>query len=401
MSAKRHIVFLAGMFPASQRTFIIENSIGVIQNAADAYQKNVIAGLAQQEDVTAVVVNLPFISAWPSSFKKAWFPAIADRECGVPIEGRGFANASLVRYFARLISAFFGLQSGSPARADTILVYSAHVPFMIAAVLAGRVFGRRKLAIIVLDLPEFMGAMGLAQKLFGGINQMLFYRLIRFFDKVVVLTAAMIPRLGVEPASAVVVEGIVTVGDRNVVPVDAPDGPIFLYTGTLALRYGIQELVDGFRMVDCADAALWVCGAGEGANYIAAAAEADPRIRFFGQVDRRKALELQKQASFLVNPRGGDDEFVRYSFPSKVMEYLASGRPTIMYRLPGIPDDYDGHYLPIGKGGAAGIAAALTAALAMTPGAREAMGSAAEAFVRANKGPREQVRRIIDLLYSD
>lgn len=401
MIAKRHIVMLAGMFPAKQRRYIIEHSIGVIQNAADAFQKNVIAGLAQQEDVTAVVVNLPFISAWPSSFKKAWFPAIADRECGVPIEGRGFANASLVRYFARLISAFFGLQSGSAARADTILVYSAHVPFMIAAVLAGRVFGRRQLAIIVLDLPEYMGAMGLAQKLFGGINQMLFYKLIRFFDKVVVLTAAMIPRLGIEPANTVVVEGIVTPGDHNATRVDTSGESIFLYTGTLALRYGIKELVDGFQMVDSDDTALWVCGAGEGADYVAAAAAADPRIRFFGQVDRSKALELQAQASFLVNPRGGEDEFVRYSFPSKVMEYLASGRPTIMYHLPGIPNDYDGHYLPISADGAAGIASALTAALAMTPDARAAMGNAAESFVRANKGPREQVRRIIDLLYRD
>jgi glycosyltransferase involved in cell wall biosynthesis len=399
MTAKRQIAFLAGMFPASQRTFIIENSIGVIQNAADAYQKNVVAGLAEQDDVTAVVVNLPFISAWPSSFRKTWFPAVADTESGVPVEGRGFANPSLVRYFARLWSAFIGLRSGLAASADTILVYSAHVPFMIAAVLAGQLFGRRQLAIIVLDLPEYMGAMGMAQKLFGGINQTLFYRLIRRFDKVVVLTAAMIPRLGVDPANAVVVEGIATLGDRNVTVAQASDGHSFLYTGTLALRYGIKELVDGFRKVDRADAALWVCGAGEGADYVVAAAAADPRIRFFGQVDRSKALELQAQASFLINPRGGDDEFVRFSFPSKVMEYLASGTPVIMYHLPGIPDDYDGHYLPIGAPGADGIAAALTDALAMSPDARAAMGAAAEAFVRASKGPREQVRRMIDLLY--
>lgn len=399
MTSTRHIAFLAGMFPAQQRAYIIENSIGVIQNAADAYQKNVIAGLAQQDDVTAVVVNLPFISAWPSSFKKAWFPAIADSECGVPIEGRGFANASLIRYFARLTSAFFGLRRGSAARADTIMVYSAHVPFMIAAVLAGRVFGRRQLAIIVLDLPEYMGAMGIAQKLFGGINQTLFYRLIRFFDKVVVLTDAMIPRLGVDPANAVVVEGIATLGDRGVPRAQAGDGHSFLYTGTLALRYGIKELVDGFRMVERADAALWICGGGEGADYVTEAAAADPRIRFFGQVDRSKALELQAQASFLVNPRGGDDEFVKYSFPSKVMEYLASGTPVIMYHLPGIPADYDGHYLPIAAPGADGIAAALTAALAMPLADQVAMGRAAEHFVREHKGPREQVRKIVELLY--
>lgn len=401
MTSKRHIAFLAGMFPTSQRAFIIENSIGVIQNAADAYQKNVIAGLAEQDDISVTVVNLPFISAWPSSFHKAWFPAVADNECGIPVEGRGFANPSLVRYFARLVSAFIGLRSGHATGADTILVYSAHTPFMIAAVLAGQVFGRRKLAIIVLDLPEYMGAMGMAQKLFGGINRALFYRLVRRFDKVVVLTAAMIPRLKVNPVNAVVVEGISTLGDRNVTAAKSNDGQSFLYTGTLALRYGIKELVEGFRKLERADAALWVCGAGEGANYVAEAAAADPRIRFFGQVDRSKALQLQAQASFLVNPRSGDDEFVKYSFPSKVMEYLASGRPVIMYRLPGIPDEYDGHYLPIRAPGADGIAAALTDALAMSPDARVAMGAAADAFVREHKGPREQVRKIVELLYGE
>lgn len=398
MSATQHIAFLAGMFPASQRDFIIRNSVGVIQNAADAYQKNLIAGLAEQDDVTAVVVNLPFISAWPSSFRKMYFPASADVEAGIAVEGRGFVNLSLVRYFARLWSAFIGLHKGEAARADTILVYSAHVPFMIAAVIAGKVFGKKRLAIIVLDLPEYMGAMGKAQKLFGGINQALFYRLIRNFDKVVVLTSAMIPRLGVDSTNALVVEGIATLGYREVTMDQRASSRCFLYTGTLAFRYGIKQLVEGFLKVDCADAELWVCGAGEGADYVAAAAVTDPRIRFFGQVDRSKALELQAKASFLVNPRSGEDEFVRYSFPSKVMEYMASGRPVIMYGLPGIPDDYRGHYLPIDQPGSDGIAAALIDALKMTPEARLALGAAAQSFVFTQKGPREQVRRIVELL---
>lgn len=401
MDSKRRIAFLAGIFPRRQHRYIIENSIGIIQNAADSFQKNIISGLSQQKDLSAVVVNLPFISAWPSSFRKAWFPAIADTESEVPIEGRSFANASLIRYFGRLTSAFFGLRSAQAARADTILVYSAHVPFMIAAVFAGRLFGRKQLAIIVLDLPEYMGAMGMAHKLFGGINQWLFYRLIRLFDKFVVLTAAMTSRLGVDPANAVVVEGIATLDDRCSPPASAPDIHSFLYTGTLALRYGIKELVDGFRMMAHANAALWVCGAGEGADYVASIAAEDPRIQFFGQIERSKALELQARASFLINPRSGDDEFVHFSFPSKVMEYLSSGRPVIMYSLPGIPKEYDGHYLPIKKPGAAGIAAAMTEAMTMTTEERVALGTAAERFVREAKGPSEQARRIVELLYRD
>jgi glycosyltransferase involved in cell wall biosynthesis len=400
VTKKHRIAFLAGIFPRKQHSFIARNSIGVIQNAADAFQKNLIEGLAIHDDVDAVVVNLPFVSAWPSSFRKPWFPRVRDSESGVPVDGRGFANASLVRYPARIMASLVGLYGKQARSADTILVYSAHVPFMLAAVLAGRLFSRRQLAIVVLDLPEYMGAMGLAQKLFGGFNRKLFYYLVRYFDKFIVLTEAMISRLGVDPEKAVVVEGIATlsqVGTSNVAQKNR--GNTFLYTGTLARRYGIEELVDGFRQVRCPDAALWICGAGEGADYVAAAAKADPRIVFFGQVDRSRALELQGEADFLINPRCGDDEFVRYSFPSKIMEYMASGRPVIMYGLPGIPEDYEGHYLPISAAGAAGIGAAISSAIDVPADERNAMGAAARDFVRLRKGPREQVRRILDSLY--
>lgn len=400
MTKKHRIAFLAGMFPSKQHSFIVPNSIGVIQNAADAFQKNVIEGLGMHADVDAVVVNLPFVSAWPSSFRKPWFPSVQDIESGVPVDGRGFANVSLIRYPARILASFMGLRGRQARDADTILVYSAHVPFMIAAVLYGRLFSRRQLAIIVLDLPEYMGAMGLAQKLFGGINRTLFYRLVKYFDKVVVLTEAMISRLGIDPEQAIVVEGIATLSEDDTTAAGREGrGNTFLYTGTLARRYGIEALVDGFRQVEDATAALWICGAGEGADYVAAAAKADPRIAYFGQVDRSRARELQREADFLINPRSGDDEFVRYSFPSKIMEYLASGRPVIMYNLPGIPADYDAHYLPIDASGAAGICAAISSAIAMPADARKAMGAAAREFVDAHKGPREQTRRILNLLY--
>src|SRR5690606_16404232 len=113
--------------------------------------------------------------------------------------------------------------------------------------------------------------------------------LIAYFDKAIVLTEAMISRIGIDRQNAVVVEGIATLNPPSG-PVAIKDGgDTFLYTGTLALRYGIKALVDGFRQVKNPDAVLWVCGAGEGADYVVDAAKADPRIVFFGQVERSKA----------------------------------------------------------------------------------------------------------------
>ena len=44
-----------------------------------------------------------------------------------------------------------------------------------------------------------------------------------------------------------------------------------------------------------------------------------------------------------MNPRQNDtySNYTKYSFPSKIMEYMTSGVPVLTYKLEGIPDEYD------------------------------------------------------------
>ena len=48
-----------------------------------------------------------------------------------------------------------------------------------------------------------------------------------------------------------------------------------------------------------------------------------------------------KNADLLVSPRLPDDFTTRYTFPSKVLEYITSGTPVLSNKLPGIPVEYD------------------------------------------------------------
>lgn len=45
-------------------------------------------------------------------------------------------------------------------------------------------------------------------------------------------------------------------------------------------------------------------------------------------------------ATLLVNSRFTIEEFTKYSFPSKNMEYMASGTPLLTTKLPGMPQEY-------------------------------------------------------------
>ena len=113
-----------------------------------------------------------------------------------------------------------------------------------------------------------------------------------------------------------------------------------LYSGTLAKRYGVLNLLDAFSLIKNKEYRLWICGDGDGSGEINERAKNDSRIINFGQIPREEVLKRQQRATVLVNPRTSEGEFTKYSFPSKIMEYLASGTPCIMHRLAGIPKEY-------------------------------------------------------------
>ena len=64
-------------------------------------------------------------------------------------------------------------------------------------------------------------------------------------------------------------------------------------------------------------------------------------IVFKGFVTREEALSLQANSYFLINPRPNKGEYVKYSFPSKTLEYMALGKVVLMHKLPGVPSEYD------------------------------------------------------------
>ncbi|MCY2987506.1 MAG: hypothetical protein NTY19_06540 [Planctomycetota bacterium] len=73
------------------------------------------------------------------------------------------------------------------------------------------------------------------------------------------------------------------------------------------------------------------------------AAAADSRIVYWRQVPNAEVVCRQRQATVLRNARPSSDSVTRYTFPSKLREYMLSGRPAITTLLPGIPAAYYQH----------------------------------------------------------
>ena len=64
------------------------------------------------------------------------------------------------------------------------------------------------------------------------------------------------------------------------------------------------------------------------------------KVKFKGLLPQKEIFEVMKQAKLLINPRPSTLELAKYSCPSKTFEYMASGTPVLMTRLPGLPEEY-------------------------------------------------------------
>ena len=130
---------------------------------------------------------------------------------------------------------------------------------------------------------------------------------------------------------------------------------------------------------------------------IEAYAKRYPNIHFGGFVAQKEALALQAGATGLLNPRQPDGLFTRYSFPSKTLEYMRSGKPLLCCKLEGIPSDYDPflQYMDPGKDG---IIHAVRQLMTLSHEQRLQIGQSARSYVLEQKNPAHQCVKLLQLL---
>lgn len=395
------VVVLGGIFTPGQTDYILKQSKGNIQNAADAFQKNIIRGLTENAGVAVSIVNLPFIGSYPYLFSEPKFPGTREIVLGdVELLGMPFVLGRPWKTFSRLRAAAKGLAEIDTQPNSIILIYSAHLPFIVAALLQKLRKRDTRACLVLPDLPEFMDERGRIYALIKAVEARLFRLLAKRLDGFVILTRAMADQLGLDDSKYTVVEGIAAPSDLPDIHRPETGRRVFVYTGTLASRYGVLELIDSFRNVKSVDAELWIAGEGDARERIVEAAQQDGRIKFFGQVSRSEALRLQMEATALVNPRKPAGEFTKYSFPSKTMEYMASGRPVVMFRLPGMPEEYIPYFIDPGVGSPKAMQQALEDVIAADLGELKEFGAKARQFVLTQKNAAAQGRKIVALMHS-
>lgn len=381
---------------------IEEASSGVIQNAADVFQKNILKGLVEVFPNEVRLINLPFVGSYPKRFNKIYFPSTNENMFkSLPVLGLGFINVTFVKFFSRFINLFKKLVFTKDIKNSFVVIYSLHMPFIMAVVLVKKIlFSDCKVCIVVPDLPEYMSEQGgfiynTAKK----VESFLLELCIPHVDKYILLTEGMSERFSLKSEQYIVIEGISDLNDyENQSNVIYTDVKYVFYSGTLAKRYGIRDLVDAFIEIAPERCELWICGDGDSKDYVKEKSKSESNIKYLGQLPRSEIIELQKNATVLVNPRAPEGEYTKYSFPSKVMEYMSSGRPVVMHKLPGIPSEYFEYCYTPSTPDYSGFVKCLGSALKLRDGELDATGLAARSFIAHNKTYIKQTEKIKNFL---
>ena len=393
-----NIILLMGLFPPQIRTDIELNSKGVIQYAADALQWSFVKGFDCFSKVK--IINLPFIGSCPFRFKKLKSYAFNFEH----IEGAndinvGFINLPIVKMFSRYINAKKALKKAMHhcAGKTVIVIYSINSPFLCAAVDIKRKYPNTEICVIVPDLPQYMSdTKNIFYHILKSVDSLFINRTINKVDFFVLLSDYMADVLRINSRPYVRIEGIYD-SSVSIDIVAKEKNKTILYSGTLAHSYGIMNLVNAFGAIDKSDYRLWICGEGDCRAEIENKAKIDNRIIYFGQISRSEVLVLQKRATVLVNPRTSEGEFTKFSFPSKIMEYLASGTPCIMHRLKGIPDEYFQYCFVCEKENKEGLKETIFAVCEKEQAGLNEFGTRASSFIKEQKNPMVQVKKICDM----
>lgn len=394
------IIFVSSFLPPCNMERIRFLSKGAISNANSNFQLSILDGLLLNDSNT-YVINAPNIGAFPFKYRRCVYVGGLFDYHGAPVRDCTFFNLIYFKHAFRkaIVKRELRKKLSRNEKPPIIVVYDLD-PSYIKSILELRAEGCDFIAVnVVPDLPGMTGRVNhWAYRFLGGIGR----RQADWaqMDGYVLLSKYMAAPLNIENKPYMLMEGIYSSEQSGMEPSlcfeELKTHKYILYTGALDKRNGVIHLLNAFKDVRQEDVKLVLCGEGEAREAVETEALQDSRIVYLGQVDHKVAIELQKSATLLINPRLPSENFAKYSFPSKTMEYLASGTPLLMYRLASLPTTYEEHlFLPIDET-VQSLAQLMSELLEMDPQILKAKGEKAKQFILVNKTAKHQVERLIE-----
>ena len=375
------------------------------QASGYASQKGIIKGLdyyikGQDSLDTIGVVSYPPYPMYPKVkvSREAWSRTGTSRDVTI-----GYIDIKYITYIFRNRSLQKEVKNwgrGIDSENVVVIVYEPSVAKLRAAIYLKRKY-KAKIFVIIPDIPELVN-LG-ANKVIKAGKRYAAKRMqeqFKMVDGFVLYSECMANYYHLKDEQWILMEGVYDPDESDIESVPDDHSTIrLIYCGALDKFRGIPQLLDAFNELRDKDYELWFTGAGESDNLIRERALKDDRIHHYGYLDNREeVLKLQKRADILIHIRNVASPAAPYCFPSKIFEYLATGKTVISVRIPGIPEEYFKYMIPIENLTSDGIRNAIKGAVIKDREERAKLGAEAREFVIDKKNSYVQAKKILDFI---
>jgi len=267
----------------------------------------------------------------------------SDIETQIEIFSPFFINFGILKQASLIFSVSFALIRLFVKQKPTSLVlYNAYLGYSLPSLVFGKLFKVQIIGIIA-DLPPrySWSSPGFVRQIEAKLQR----SITMHFDKLLPFSHYIIDDLGYRKPYMLMSPPITfkDFGGTTFNNTGFRKRSLF-FAGNLCEINGLKLLLEGFKLLDDKTIELWISGRGDMQKDVEIAAEEDSRIHFFGFLNRKELLHLLNKSLVLINPRPSTLIEHRLNFPSKIIEYMAVGRPVISTVCSDIIDEY-GKYI--------------------------------------------------------
>lgn len=104
---------------------------------------------------------------------------------------------------------------------------------------------------------------------------------------------------------------------------------IYMYAGLLSTVTGVDILLKAIELCKNNDIEFWFSGKGDLEKQVKESAKRDSRVKYLGFLSEAEYFPTLEKVNVFINPRNMQLPQNQNNFPSKVLEYLATGRVVI------------------------------------------------------------------------
>ncbi|MDF2999130.1 MAG: glycosyl transferase group 1 [Xanthobacteraceae bacterium] len=314
--------------------------------------------------------------------RRLLFRRFAFRAGRIEGEAMGFVNLIVLKHLTRFLACLgFTRRIRREWGTDVLFIHGVHSPFL----LYGWMMRRLGLDVVpvLTDPPGVeLATDGLVARLLKRLDRRLVLLLLSRASAFVALSPVwreMLPGIG----KALIFPGILGRDWLEALATATParrpaDAPVtVVYAGGVSAAYGMDRLLDAAARLPAVRFLIF----GKG-DYVPRVTAGDlANVEYGGFVDARALALHLMAADILINPRPSGEAFARYSFPSKLIEYVATGRPVLTTRIVSIPSEIAPCFHYIDDESGEGIARAIEALVALGREERLARAAAAREII--------------------